>query len=125
MVTFIKANISSSIASFIDYLTTICLVSFFRVDVVKASATGTVCGGIINFLIGRRWVFESGTGKVEKQAVRYALVWGGNLFLNTGGMYLLTKQLKVHYVVSKVFVSLLVGFCYNYTLQKKYVFKNN
>lgn len=125
MITFLKANISSSIASFFDYLITIFLVHFFRIDVVIASTTGTVCGGIINFLIGRNWVFESKKRKVQKQAVRYGIVWAGNLLLNTGGMYILTKLLMVHFVVAKLFVSLIVGFVYNYTLQKKYVFKNN
>jgi putative flippase GtrA len=125
MVTFLKANISSSIASFFDYLITIFLVSFFRVDVVIASTTGTVCGGILNFLIGRNWVFEAKQRKVQQQAGRYLLVWVGNLVLNTSGMYLLTRILKIYYVVSKLVVSLLVGFCYNYTLQKKYVFKTN
>ncbi len=123
MITFLKANISSSIASFFDYLVTIFLVNFFRTDVVIASTTGTLCGGIINFLIGRNWVFESKTRKAQHQAVRYGIVWAGNLLLNTGGMYLMTKVLKVHYVVSKLFVSLIVGFCYNYTMQKRYVFK--
>lgn len=125
MITFLKANISSSIASIFDYLITIFLVSFFRIDAVIASTTGTMFGGILNFLIGRNWVFESKKRKVQQQAVRYGLVWVGNLFLNTGGMYLFTKILKVHFVIAKLFVSLLVGFCYNYTLQKKYVFKNN
>jgi putative flippase GtrA len=125
MLTFLKANISSSIASFFDYLVTIFLVSFFRVDVVIASTTGTVCGGVLNFVIGRTWVFESRKRKVQQQAVRYSIVWTGNLALNTSGMYVLTKLLKIHYVFAKLFVSLLVGFCYNYVLQKKYVFKNN
>jgi putative flippase GtrA len=123
MITFLKANISSSIASFFDYLVTIFLVDLFHADVVISSAIGTVCGGIINFLIGRNWVFESKTRKARDQAVRYGLVWGGNLILNTGGMYLMTKGLKLHYVVSKLFVSLIVGFCYNYMMQKKFVFK--
>ena len=125
MITFLKANISSSIASFLDYLVTIFLVHFFRVDVVIASATGTMCGGIINFLVGRNWVFESKKIKVQQQAIKYGVVWVGNFLLNTGGMYLLTKFLKVHFVISKLFVSLMIGFGYNYTLQKKYVFKNN
>lgn len=125
MLTFLKANISSSIASFFDYLVTIFLVNFFRVDVVIASTTGTVCGGILNFFVGRTWVFESRKRKVHQQAFRYSIVWVGNLILNTGGMYLLTKKLRIHYVFAKVFVSLIVGFCYNYVLQKKYVFKNN
>jgi len=125
MITFLKANISSSIASFLDYLVTIFLVHFFRVDVVIASATGTMCGGIINFLVGRNWVFESKKRKVQQQAIKYGVVWVGNFLLNTSGMYLLTKFLKVHFVISKLFVSLMIGFGYNYTLQKKYVFKNN
>ena len=125
MLTFLKANISSSIASFFDYLVTIFLVSIFGIDVVVASTTGTVCGGVLNFLVGRTWVFESRKRKVHQQAVRYGIVWTGNLVLNTGGMYVLTKLFLVHYVPAKVLVSLLVGFCYNYVLQKKYVFKNN
>ena len=125
MLTFLKANISSSIASFFDYLVTIFLVNFFKVDVVIASTTGTVLGGVVNFLIGRTWVFESRKRKVHQQAFRYGVVWTGNLFLNSGGMFLLTKTLKIHYVIAKIFVSLIVGFCYNYVLQKKYVFKNN
>lgn len=125
MLTFLKANISSSFASFFDYLVTIFLVSFFRVDVVIASTTGTVFGGILNFMIGRNWVFQSKKRKVHQQAVRYGMVWVGNLLLNTGGMYLLTKIFRVHFIPAKVFVSLLVGFGYNYTLQKRYVFKNN
>lgn len=125
MLTFLKANISSSIASFFDYLVTIFLVSFFRIDVVIASITGTIFGGILNFVIGRTWVFESRKRKVHQQAIRYSIVWTGNLLLNASGMYILTKLLKIHYVISKLFVSLIVGFCYNYVLQKKYVFKNN
>lgn len=125
MLTFLKANISSSIASFFDYIVTIFLVILFRVDVVIASTTGTVCGGVLNFFIGRTWVFESRKRKVHQQAFRYVVVWTGNLILNTAGMYVLTKLLKIHYVFAKLFVSLIVGFCYNYVLQKKYVFKNN
>ncbi|HEX8279250.1 MAG TPA: GtrA family protein [Segetibacter sp.] len=125
MITFLKANISSSIASFFDYLVTIFLVSFFKVDVVIASTTGTVCGGVLNFLVGRNWVFQSRQKKANEQAARYGLVWVGNLMLNTSGMYLLTKLLKVHYVPAKFIVSFVVGICYNYTLQKKFVFKNN
>lgn len=124
MITFLKANISSSIASFFDYLITIFLVSFFKIDVVIASTTGTIFGGILNFLIGRNWVFQSKKRKVHQQAVRYGMVWVGNLALNTGGMFVLTKLLKVHFVISKLFVSLIVGFGYNYTMQKKFVFKN-
>lgn len=125
MITFIKANVSSTISTLIDYLVTVILINFFRVDVVMASATGTVCGGVVNFIIGRNWVFDAKEPKVQKQVIRYVLVWIGNLLLNTGGMYVLTKIVEMHYMPAKILVLLVVGFGYNYTLQKKFVFKYN
>lgn len=125
MVIFLKANVASLTASFLDYVVTICLVSFFHVEVVKASMIGTICGGILNFFIGRNWVFVSKRRKVHQQALRYAWVWVGNLMLNTGGMFILTRISAAHYVIWKIVVSLLVGFFYNYMLQKKYVFKHH
>lgn len=121
--TFIKANISSLTASFFDYLTTIVLATYFHADPVLASMIGTTLGGIINFLVGRYWAFESTVHKIHNQAWKYLVVWVGNLALNTGGVYVLTKPLNLPLVPSKIFVSLFVAVTYNYVLQKKFVFK--
>lgn len=123
MATFIKANVASLSASAFDYLVTIVLVTFFNVDAFKASITGTVCGGILNFFMGRIWVFQSREALLHHQALKYLLVWTGNLLLNAGGMLLLLKVLKLHYLPAKIIVSLIVGFGYNYFMQKKFVFK--
>ncbi|WP_153797989.1 GtrA family protein [Foetidibacter luteolus] len=124
MVTFLKANAASLIASSVDYFITIALEKFFRIDVVLASMTGTICGGVTNFLIGKHWAFNAGSGSTYKQALRYVLVWCGNLVLNTGGFYAGIKLVGKHYYVAvKLFISLLVAFGYNYPLQKKFVFK--
>jgi putative flippase GtrA len=123
MFTFFKANIASLIASLFDWLVTISMVTFFHMDEVIGSIVGTICGGILNFIIGRTWVFQSRTDKVHDQAFRYFIVWVGNLILNASGMYLLTRIFNIHYLISKVIVSLAVGFGYNYVLQKKFVFK--
>lgn len=123
MATFVKANISSLVATIVDYSTTVFLVSFFGADAVWASIAGTTLGGVANFFIGRAWVFKSKSGQMNVQAVRYAMVWAGNLILNASGMYLLTHVLHLYYIVSKIIVSLLVGVGYNYFLQKKFVFK--
>lgn len=122
---FLKANVASLIASLIDYLITIVLVQLFHTDIVWAGVTGTVCGGVINFIIGRIWVFKATEGAARKQAGRYLLVWAGNLILNATGLYLLAKQLGIHYIVAKVVTSLLVAIGWNYPLQKRYVFLNN
>ncbi|HEX2845008.1 MAG TPA: GtrA family protein [Chitinophagaceae bacterium] len=125
MTIFLKANVASLIASLCDYLITIMLVQLFHADVVWAGVTGTVCGGVINFMIGRHWVFRAGDQAAGKQALRYLWVWVGNLALNATGMYLLAKQAGIHYILAKVVTSLLVAVGWNYTLQRKYVFLNN
>jgi putative flippase GtrA len=156
MITFLKANIASLAASLSDFLITVLLVQWCGTRVVMAAAAGTITGGIINFLIGRHWVFKRGTPNAERgtpnaerkmqngmhetklysalslkrlafsvQLGKYALVWTGNLLLNTGGVYVLASQAGLHYTVSKVMTSLLVAFLYNYPLQKNFVFSNN
>jgi putative flippase GtrA len=124
MFTFIKANIASLVASLCDYVVTIIAVQFFAVNVVVAGITGTICGGVINFLIGRHWVFVANQAKASRQAKRYFLVWSGNLVLNATGMYVLTK-IGVNYIVTKLVTSILVAVAYNYPCQKGYVFKTN
>jgi putative flippase GtrA len=125
MITFLKANMASLVASLSDFLMTVLLVQLCRADVVLAAVAGTITGGIVNFLIGRHWVFRAGDERAVRQLWKYALVWTGNLLLNTGGVYLLASCAGVHYVVSKVVTSLLVAFLYNYPLQKNFVFSNN
>lgn len=125
MITFLKANVSSLTASFIDYLVTVLAVSYFKTDVVLGGVIGTISGGIVNFLLGRRWVFSSSGNNVYEQAVRYTIVWTGSLLLNAAGMYALAKLAGLHYMIAKACTSILVGVGYNYVLQKKYVFKNN
>ncbi len=125
MITFLKANMASLVASLSDFLMTVLLVQWCGADVVMAAVAGTITGGIVNFLIGRHWVFRAGDERAVRQLWKYALVWTGNLLLNAGGVYLLTSHVGVHYAVSKVVTSLLVAFLYNYPLQKNFVFSNN
>ncbi|MEO5889530.1 MAG: GtrA family protein [Ferruginibacter sp.] len=125
MKTFLKANAASLIASFCDYLVTIIFKQFLHVDAVIASILGTIFGGVINFLIGRHWVFKSpNSAPFLHQGRRYLITWSGNLILNALGVYLLVKQAGVNYIIAKVATSLTVAFAYNYPMQKNYVYKN-
>jgi putative flippase GtrA len=74
-------------------------------------------------MVNRHWVFESTEAAVRKQAARYVLVWCGNLLLNALGVYIITAAAQWNYILSKVLVALVIGWGYNYILQKKYVFK--
>ncbi len=124
MKTFVKANIASLTASFCDYLVTILLKQFFKIDAVAASILGTVVGGIINFFIGRLWVFRSSNTSFIHQGKKYLFTWTGNLVLNALGVYLLIRLGGVHYIIAKLVTSITVAIGYNYPMQKKYVFKN-
>jgi putative flippase GtrA len=123
MFTFLKAQASSLISSAVDFLITVILKELFGVWYLAASITGTICGGITNFLLGRIWVFSSEDKAVGPQAFKYSVVWVGNLLLNAGGVYLFTGIFGIKYWISKVTVSLIVGIGYNYVLQKFFVFK--
>ena len=123
MFTFLKAQASSLISTAVDFLVTIALKEIFGLYYLIANIIGIICGGLTNFLLGRYIVFSSKENKVETQAVRYILVWLGNFALNIGGVYVFTSLFNVDYKISKIVVSLIVGFSYNYVLQKFFVFK--
>jgi len=123
MITFLKAQASSLIATAVDFLATILLVEIFTVWYLPASITGTVTGGAANFMVNRVWVFEATDERTTPQAMKYLLVWMGNLGLNAGGLFLMTTYSGLSYLVSKICVSAAVGFSYNYVLQKKFVFR--
>lgn len=123
MITFLKAQASSLIATAVDFLTTILLVEIFTVWYLPASVTGTITGGVANFMVNRVWVFEATDERTTPQAMKYFLVWTGNLGLNAGGLFLMTTYSGFSYLVSKILVSAAVGFSYNYVLQKKFVFR--
>ncbi|MEN9570628.1 MAG: hypothetical protein RL172_1859 [Bacteroidota bacterium] len=125
MKVFLKANVASLVASLVDYLITILVKELLQTDAVLASITGTICGGITNFFIGRNWVFNAKTSSLSHQGWRYFVAWAGNLVLNSLGVYLLIHFAGLHYVAAKIITSITVAVGYNYPIQKRYVFKNN
>lgn len=122
--TFKKAQIASVLASALDFLVMCFIVQLAGTPyIVAASATGTVCGGIAYFLMGRSWVFRAGEGKWTTQFGKFALVWAGNLLLNTSVLYLSTHYTDINYKIAKIGIAIGVAVFYNYLLQKRFVFK--
>jgi len=122
MSTFIKAQASSVISTFFDFLTTIVCKEFFYFWYVIASLLGTLVGGAINFGLGRGWVFNGKEKKVPVQIVKYLIIWNGNLLLSTLGVFIVTHYIGFSYIISKIIVAVIMGISYNYVLQKKFVF---
>ncbi|MCC9138603.1 GtrA family protein [Pontibacter silvestris] len=123
MFTFLKAQAASIVASAADFLVTIIAVELFGCWYLAATIIGTISGGVVHFSLGRTWVFNAIDKNIPTQALKYFMVWNGSLALNASGVFLLTHYAEVNYVFSKAVTSILVGFFYNYIIQKRYVFK--
>lgn len=120
---FSRSQIASLLATAADFGLLFSLVEFFHVWYVAATALGALLGAVTNFLLNRHWSFRATHGQWHGQAYRYALISGTSLVLNSGGVYLLTDHLKIHYSISVIIVSILVGFFFNFPLHRHYVFK--
>ena len=127
MVTFLKAQAAAITGSVIDMLVFFVMAHLIGKtpdELSIATAVGAFCGGLVNFMIVRKWVFSDGQKGAHVQAGRYMLVWAGSIFLNARGVYFVTTYFAtINFLVARILVSILVGVTYNYFLQKRFVFK--
>jgi putative flippase GtrA len=125
MVRLGKVQLSSVVATGVDFLLTILFGGFLELWYLAATMLGTISGGIVQFYLSRNWVFSAQEGKIGPQAVRYGAIWVGSLLLNGGGVYILTYFLSFDYLAGKIVVSVLLGCTYNYLLQSHFIFKQS
>lgn len=135
---FLKALLTSQVANVADFTVTVLLSSVFGVYYVLATAIGAICGGITNCILNYHWVFPGTDSKKRYVAMKYFAVWCVSLFLNTFGTYIVTEALRdrslvvsllgAHndqvYICSKVIVAILVALCWNYQMQRVFVYRN-
>ncbi len=123
MLLFVKAQAASLAASGVDFLVTFLAVDLLGWWYVTGTVTGTIVGGILNFALGRTWIFQATDKTITIQAMKYLMVWNGSLILNAAGVFALTQYTGTNYLFSKLIISILVGIFFNYIIQKKYVFR--
>lgn len=123
VIEFLKSQIAAFASTCLDYLSVLFLTEKVGIWYIYSNIIGATAGAVSNFFLGRKWTFRSETTPIQKQAIRYALVALGSLFLNTAGLYVLTEWLEMHYMISKVLVGIFVAICFNYLLQKYFVFQ--
>lgn len=120
---FMKAQLSSVLSTVADFLVTHLFTKVIGFWYLQSSVAGTILGGILNFLLGRMWVFQAEKHQKWLQVKKYILVWFGSLILNSIGIYVITELFQMHYMISKVGIAFTVGVFYNYYFQKKIVFQ--
>ncbi len=119
---FIRFQLTALLATSVDFSITIVFKELLDLHYSLAVALGATSGAITAFLINRYWVFKSLENHPFEQAIRYILVAGGSVVLNTAGTFLFTEVFTFPYLISKAVVSIIIGFTYSYYFSKRFVF---
>lgn len=120
---FSRSQIAAGIATAADYGVLFGLTEIFHIWYVASTAIGAGVGALTNFLLNRHWSFRANHDRWHGQAMRYTVVSIGSLLLNAAGVYFVTEFAKVHYSISVILVSVIVGVLFNFPLQRHYVFR--
>jgi putative flippase GtrA len=119
---FFRYNLVAIIATMVDFGVFLFLSSILEVWYISAAMAGAVSGGIVAFVFNRNWAFMGKDGKISMQALKYLLVWGGSITLNTLGLYLLVENTNISQVAAKIIVSVMVGYGFNFLMNRFYIF---
>lgn len=125
IITFCKAQLSAQIATVVDFTVTALLTELCGMWYLIATFLGALSGGVVNCIVNYHWVFKAQELKKQFVAIKYLFVWCGSILLNTAGTYVLTELSAQHYLISKVVVAVLVGFLWNYQMQRLFVYRDN
>ena len=70
---FIRSQMSSAIATAMDFTVFVFLTEILKIYYVAAAAMAALVGAIISFLLGRNWAFARKDGRLTHQAFRYII----------------------------------------------------
>ncbi len=121
---FFRYNVSAATATATDYSVLALCAEILGLDPVLSTFIGAIAGGTVAFLLGRNWTFLNKEGKISSQGVKFFIVVGGSILLNTFGMYIATQYFSLgHYMIARIIVSVVIGVCYNFPMQRYFVFR--
>lgn len=119
---FSRSVLTSISTTALDFATLTGLVEVFHVDYVLATFIGTLVGFLANFTVNRFWAFAATHGAMHWQFMRVLPVQAGSTGLQTLGVWIFDRFIGLHYWVAKMVVSALVYLCWNYPMNRFFVF---
>lgn len=136
IITYLRSIVSSQCASWTDYIVCFCLFALAGLDSFWATACGAFCGGVINCIINYKFTFRAQGVDWRAVVVKYAFVWTGSLLLNSYGTETLYNVVSdwqwlqslgfnqnVYFIGTRLFVSLMVSWFWNFALQRYVVYR--
>lgn len=106
---FVKFTGVGGVSAIGHYGTLIGLVDGCGVAAVPASALGALIGALINYSLNHRFTFRS-TQRHRDTVLKFAVVAGVGLLLNTLFMWTAVDLLALHYLLGQVVTTVLVMF---------------
>lgn len=120
---FLRYNASAYTATICDYLSYLVFIELFNIYYPIGAFMSGVVGATVAFLLGRNWTFNNKDVRATTQSVRFVLVVAGSIMLNVVGTYLVTEYMGIDKKISKIVVAVMVGACYNFPMQRYFVFR--
>ena len=149
---FMRAQLSSQMASVLDNTVAFLLKKTFDIFKLKviyffskgieayvfATIVGQIVGGLFVCFINFRWTFKTKDVKFRFILFKFVLVWLGSITLNTYFTFYFTESIKEFplllkaldtnsddiFILVKLVVSVLVGFFWNYTMYRRFVYRD-
>ena len=122
---FVRYNVAAVTATATDFLLLTFCTEVLNIYYVISTAIGATAGALVSFSLGRNWAFDNKDGGIFGQMSRFIITNLGSIVLNTIGVYLFTEVIASnHYLVSKIIVAILVGFGFNFPMQRYFVFRH-
>ena len=136
--TFLRSAVSSQASGWVDLIVGFVMFQWIFNQHFSWLATGigVVAGGIVNCIICYKFTFRAENCPWKAVVVKYAMVWIGNLILNSGGtqlLYIIFEKWNLlddlgftpagYYGAARVIMSLLVSWFWNFILQRNFVYR--
>lgn len=124
---FLKAQFSAFTGGVCDYLIMLFLTECFGIHYTISIIVGCILGAVVNFSINKTWSFFRSNVKyrfsLSQQLLRFVFVVASSIALKVAGTHLLAVFAGFDYKIARIITDILVSLCYNYVLQRYWVFR--
>ncbi|MDR2466451.1 MAG: GtrA family protein [Prevotellaceae bacterium] len=125
---FAKAQFSAFAGGVCDYMIMLFLTEYAGFHYAASIAAGCTAGAAINFSLNKSWAFFSKESKYRfsllQQMLRFSFVAASSISLKIAGTSLLVVFAEIDYKISRIITDIVVSLCYNYVLQRYWIFRN-
>jgi putative flippase GtrA len=119
---WIRHHTTAVISTIVDYTVLLVMVELVHLGPVPATPIAAFAGAVTNFMLNRNFTYHAAQNPIRGQLLRFVLVSGCSLGLNTLGEFLFLKVPHLHYMVARVITSTIVSNVWNYPLLRFFVF---